>query len=145
MRAFAGGGSTVRLVRNHEITASRPTTAVPFPVGGPDATKYDALAKGGTVTVDFDTRTGRVVRDFVSSNGTLYNCSGGLSLDGRHWLTCEETTHGTNRGYAQDHGYVFQALVDLPSTGRPPPSRSRPWVASTTRPSLPTHAPGSTT
>ncbi len=116
-----GKDQVVRLVRNHEITASRPTTAVPFPVGGPEATRYDALAKGGTVTVDFDMRTGRVLRDFVSSNGTLYNCSGGLSLDGRHWLTCEETTHGTHRGYEQDHGYVFQVPVDAsaPTKGKP--------------------------
>ncbi len=118
MRAFRAigknGGHVVRLVRNHEITASKPSANVPFPVTGPEDVRYDALAKGGTVTVDFDLRTGRVLRDHVSSAGTLYNCSGGVGLDGRTWLTCEETTHGKNRGYAQDHGYVFQVPVSTP-------------------------------
>lgn len=110
MRAFAGPGGTVRLVRNHEINASRGTTAVPFPVNARGATSYDGLAKGGTVTIDYDPRTG-AIRDFVSMAGTIYNCGGGVGYGGRSWLSGEETTYGTARGFQQDHGYVFEVPV----------------------------------
>jgi secreted PhoX family phosphatase len=83
MRAFPGPGNTVRLIRNHEITASRGTTEVPFPVTGPadadpESSPYDPVAKGGTVTIDYDPATGQI-RDFVSLTGTIYNCAGGAT------------------------------------------------------------------
>lgn len=111
MRAFAGPRGTIRLIRNHEINASRGTTAVPFPVNAQGAARYDGAAKGGAVTIDYDPRTG-AIRDFVSLAGTIYNCGGGVGYDGRSWLSGEETTYGTARGFEQDHGYIFQVPVD---------------------------------
>lgn len=106
MSCFDWRGSTVRLIRNHEVRASGA-----YALGGPVATRYDALGVGGTVTLEFDTRSKRFTRDFISLNGTIVNCSGGLAWRNFGWITSEETTEGTSRGWGKKHGYNF--LVPL--------------------------------
>ncbi|HWP91610.1 MAG TPA: alkaline phosphatase PhoX [Thermodesulfobacteriota bacterium] len=105
MAAFPGPHGTVRLIRNHEVrnAPNDPNGAV----GGPGDTRYDPLGVGGTVTIDYDPRRRRVVRDFVSLNGTIVNCAGGYSFGDIGWITCEETTQGPNNGWMKKHGYCF--------------------------------------
>ncbi|HEY9397125.1 MAG TPA: alkaline phosphatase PhoX [Burkholderiales bacterium] len=106
MAAFDGPGRTIRLIRNHEIR-NNPAASFPFPVTGPTHTRYDDKAMGGTVTVDFDPRRKRVVREFVSCNGTLNNCAGGYAYRNAGWITSEENTGGVKQGYLKPHGYNF--------------------------------------
>lgn len=104
MAAFGGPDGTVRLVRNHEIRSPAQVQ-----VGGPVASRYDPSAGGGTTTLDYDPHGRRLVRDFVSLNGTMVNCSGGRGFHDRSWITGEEiiTTLGGKR-----HGYTFEVPVD---------------------------------
>ena len=119
MAAFKGPDGTIRLIRNHELRNAAGNFA--FGVVGPAATRYDALASGGCTTIDYDPRSKRVVRDFVSINGTMVNCSGGLAYKNVGWITCEETTVGPANGYAKKHGYSFlvPAAAWRPSLAQP--------------------------
>lgn len=103
----------VRLVRNHEDRAN-PTLGS---VLGPAATRYDANGRGGTTTLDFDEATRTLVRDFVSLNGTIVNCAGGIGFGQQSWITCEETTAsqgtGAAPGWAKNHGYCFEVPLGL--------------------------------
>ncbi len=111
MSAFTGPDGTIRLIRNHEIRNAAGDFA--FGVVGPSATRYDALAAGGCTTVDYDPKRKRIVRDFISINGTLVNCSGGRAYNDAGWITSEETTSGPNNGYGKKHGYTFLVRADI--------------------------------
>ncbi len=100
MAAFAAGGGTVRLLRNHE-DRNGPTGRT---LAAPNA--YDPAAGGGVVTLEVDGGR-RLSRDFVSLNGTTVNCAGGPTPWGS-WLSCEETVVGRSEGYGRRHGYVFE-------------------------------------
>jgi hypothetical protein len=109
MTCIDGPLGTVRLIRNHEVRTAPgafndPTT---FSMGGPANTRYDALGVAGTVTLDFDLRRKRLIRQFISLNGTIVNCSGGLAFRNSGWITSEETIAGPNQGWAKKHGYNF--------------------------------------
>jgi hypothetical protein len=109
MAAFRLPNGNVRLIRNHEL---RDNPASSIIIGDP-TTVYDALAGGGTTTLEVEiTSEGDrlLVRDFVSLNGTLVNCAGGATPWGS-WLTCEETTAGTAARWPKPHGYVFEVPV----------------------------------
>ena len=95
----------VRLIRNHEDRNPRNAGSNPV-LPGEDA--YDSSAGGGTSTLDFNPRTGRLVRDFISLKGTIVNCAGGYSLGYAGWLTCEETV----ATFDERHGYAFLVPVD---------------------------------
>lgn len=114
MSAFKGPDGTIRLIRNHELRNAAGNFA--FGVAGPASTRYDALASGGCTTVDYDPKHKRIVRDFVSINGTLVNCSGGRAFNDVGWISSEETTSGPGDGYGKKHGYNFlvRADVDIP-------------------------------
>lgn len=115
MAAFDGPGSTVLLVRNHEVNNPRPAF-------GP-GTPYDAMGGGGTTTIQV-TKKGKVIRSFTSLNGTMMNCSGGPMPWGS-WITCEETVNGPDVGpdftrrsnvpLQQRHGYIY----DVPASRFP--------------------------
>jgi hypothetical protein len=100
--------SLVRLIRNHEDRnakgqgSNKPT---------PDqvASVYDPQAGGGTSTLDFDPRSGRLVRDFVSLKGTIVNCAGGAAYGYAGWITGEETVQSFD---GVKHGYNFLVPID---------------------------------
>lgn len=116
MAAFAGPDGLVRLIRNHEIR-----TAGEVLVGGPDSTRYDPTAMGGTTTLDYDPRSRRLVRHFVSLNGTVVNCAGGKGLGDRSWITGEEIIATSANG--KKHGYMFEVPL-----GRSAPAYTDPIV-----------------
>ena len=109
MAAFRGPRGTVRLIRNHEDR----NPAGSGSVGGAAAAKYDPSAGGGTSTLDYDPRRRRLVRDFISLNGSAINCAGGFGLGRRSWLTGEETVGGPAHSnaalkFSRRHGYLFE-------------------------------------
>jgi secreted PhoX family phosphatase len=105
MAAFRGRhGHSALLVRNHEIGAGTPFSSA----------VYDPTQKGGTTTVEFDTRRGEYIGTTDSLSGTTRNCAGGPTPWGS-WLTCEETTVHTG----MPHGYVFEVPSDGLGDTRP--------------------------
>lgn len=128
MATFAGAEDLTVLLRNHELT---PKDAGPF---GKNAELLDTVDEdrlydvpsrkkpciGGTTTVVFNTKTQKVVRQFLSLGGTIRNCAGGATPWGS-WVTCEETVvrvgGDKKAGYDahKDHGFNFE----VPATIRP--------------------------
>lgn len=98
------------LIRNHEVRNAPGNFA--NAVLAPEDVKYDALGVGGTVSAIFDTRTGELVRDWVSFAGSLTNCAGGIAYRDAGWITCEETVAGPLQGWAQKHGYAFLVTTE---------------------------------
>ena len=100
MAAFDAGGGKIRLVRNHENRDAGGT-----PIAGSN-NAYNPNGAGGTTTLELGFAGGIPVllSDFVSLNGTIVNCAGGLTPWGS-WITCEETVE-TRGGIP--HGYSFE-------------------------------------
>jgi len=120
MGAFRGGrfrgrgkDHLVRLVRNSE---DRNPAGTMGGLLGDRSAAYDPTAYGGTTTLVYDEHRRRLVRDFVSLNGTTVNCAGGISYRRRYWLTGEETVGGPDATdpaarFAKRHGYLFLTPV----------------------------------
>lgn len=92
MAALPGGRGETVLVRNHELGAddgSAVPARRPFGRDGPGGTT--ALVVGPDR---------RVVRELVTSSGTIDNCAGGPTPWGT-WITCEEDL-------TEGHGYAFE-------------------------------------
>jgi hypothetical protein len=109
MAAFRLPNGNIRLIRNHE---DRDVPADSTLKGDP-ATAYDPIGGGSCTSLEVEVTSDGVrqlVRDFISINGTIVNCSGGPTPWGS-WLTCEETTAGTTTGWPKPHGYVFEVPV----------------------------------
>lgn len=124
MAAFPGPDGLTLLVRNHECD-THPNQLSPLGRAYEHkdsvdlANFYDAghgttPAHGGTTTVVFDTKSGRVKAEFLSLGGTLRNCAGGPTPWGS-WLTCEESVQRKGDKYEKDHGWVFE----VPATAEP--------------------------
>jgi hypothetical protein len=111
MASFVMRSGRVRLVRNHEDRNGPGAGST----GGDPSKKYDPLAGGGCTTLVVDPKTRKLVRDFISQNGTIVNCAGGAT-PWNTWLTCEETNDGVGSGWTRQHGYVFEVPVSLNGT-----------------------------
>lgn len=126
MAAFAGTrANSYVLVRNHEINGRGGAF-------GDVADAYDPLGPGGTISVEVD-RHGRVLRDWVSLNGTQMNCAGGAMPWGS-WVSCEETVNGddvgpdftgTSNTDLAKHGYLFEVPANGVSNRNPIRSAGR--------------------
>jgi secreted PhoX family phosphatase len=122
MAAFAMPNGRIRLLRNHE---NRDTPAE-SQVKGDAARAYDRSAGGGVSTLELEVGgdgTPRLVRDFMSLNGTIVNCAGGPTPWGS-WLTCEETVAGPAEGWGMPHGYIFEVPSATESEVTPVPLKA---------------------
>lgn len=118
MAAFPDASGLTILICNHEVQSGRSGSYGAF---GPrnelfrkvdPALVYDVGTTGGpclggTTTMVYNTRTGRVDRSFLSLVGTLRNCAGGPT-PWNSWITCEETVERADWRLAKDHGYCFE-------------------------------------
>ncbi len=119
MAAFPDPTNTARtlLVRNHELSSSwgdvdafGGNKTLANKTVGNKAFDYflgGLPANGGTTTLLYNHRSGKIERSHLSLAGTSRNCAGGATPWGS-WLTCEETIYGTMHGFGKDHGFVFE-------------------------------------
>lgn len=132
MAAFWGPDGTIRVVRNHEERESAAAGVRPFP--GSRSRAYDRNTIGGNTTLDVHPKTRELLGDWLSLNGTSFNCAGGPTPWGT-WITCEETVNGPDVGpdfagngpdFKRPHGFIYE--VD-PSQGPHSLKRGRPIKA----------------
>ena len=122
MAAFPLPNGNVRLIRNHEMVddadegqATAQPAYDPRGAGGTTSLEVRITGAGGDLDVE-------LVDEFVSLAGTIVNCAGGPTPWGS-WLSCEEITHGSERGYQRPHGYIFEVPVDATGPVDPVPLR----------------------
>jgi hypothetical protein len=117
MGAFAGEGGKTVVIRNHELINQTPEDGPFGPANElldrlPSAHVYDRgggtrPALGGTTTFVWDTRTGRLEKQFLSLAGTVRNCAGGVTPWGS-WISCEEATLYPIAAAERTHGWNFE-------------------------------------
>jgi secreted PhoX family phosphatase len=117
MGAFHIDRDRVALVRNHELQPKHAGVgpfAPPSRTGGGYGRGADGgWLPGGTTTLVYDQRSGRVERQHLSLVGTIRNCAGGITPWGS-WLSCEEDVSRAGNGLTQDHGWVFEVPAAHP-------------------------------
>lgn len=121
MGAFDGPDGKTIIICNHEVVQGMPYTrhgAFGFNLERidkvPTGKFYDygngiLPGLGGTTTIVYDTKTGKVEKNFMSLIGTERNCAGGVT-PWNTWITCEETVAKVNEAenITKDHGYCFE-------------------------------------
>ena len=121
MGVFNMPNGKFRLVRNHEDRNGPNNGSAAI-----DANAYDNRAGAGCTTLEINPFTRELERHFLSQNGSIVNCAGGVT-PWQSWITCEETNAGVSSGWAKQHGYCFDVpaaadstvpAVAIPSMGR---------------------------
>ncbi|MDH3246663.1 MAG: DUF839 domain-containing protein [Saprospiraceae bacterium] len=120
MAAFPGPAGMTILIRNHELSTDEMNK-------GPFGSNYELLdlidqnmlydpgrgtrpSIGGTTTLLYDTRTGELVKHFLSLCGTNRNCAGGPT-PWNTWISCEENVTRAGAIAEKDHGFNFEVPV----------------------------------
>ena len=126
MGSFRLDDRRMALVRNHELQPKHGSDG-PFRAAVPEAVRaFDRGADGrplpgGTTTIIYDYRSGRIESQFLSLVGTIRNCAGGTTPWGS-WLTCEEDVSKAGKdGLQRDHGWVFEVPAAHPGVVAPLP------------------------
>ncbi len=123
MAAFTLDADRVAVVRNHELE-DMTTLMGPFGVRNekvsqvPTGKLYDTgkglrPQLGGTSTIVYNTKAGRLESQYLSLAGTIRNCAGGPTPWGS-WISCEETKEKKGEYRDVHHGYNFE----VPATDR---------------------------
>ena len=111
MGAFRLDSRRMALVRNHELRPSHQDRGPFAGTAGRVLRGYDQAdgrsLPGGTSTIVYDYRSGRIEAQYLSLVGTIRNCAGGITPWGS-WLTCEEDVSRAGSGLGRDHGWVFE-------------------------------------
>jgi secreted PhoX family phosphatase len=114
------------LVRNHELTPKHGDGGPFRPAAPAGVQTFDRGANGqplpgGTTTIIYDYRAGRVESQYLSLVGTIRNCAGGTTPWGS-WMTCEEdVSRAGSNGLKRDHGWVFEVPAARPGITNPVP------------------------
>lgn len=126
MGAFRLDDRRMALVRNHELSPKHGNDG-PFRPSAPAAVPaFDRGAggqplPGGTTTMIYDYRAGRLESQYLSLVGTIRNCAGGITPWGS-WMTCEEdVSRAGSGGLHRDHGWVFEVPAARPGITNPVP------------------------
>jgi secreted PhoX family phosphatase len=125
MGCFPLDAERVVLVRNHELLPDQRERGAK----GAIALAYDRYADGGalpggTSSMIYNLRSGRVERQHLSLAGTIRNCSGGVMPWGS-WLSCEEIlTRAGEDGVIKDHGLAFEVPASAGGLVAPVPIRA---------------------
>jgi len=129
MGSFPLDNDRTILVRNHELQARHGSTG-PFreaaraSVPTFDRGEDGQPLPGGTTTLVYNQRSGRVESQHLSLVGTIRNCAGGVTPWGS-WLTCEEDVSRAGRGgIAHDHGWVFEVPARHSGVAEPVPLKA---------------------
>ncbi len=134
MATFAGPNGKTILIRNHEMS---PETVKEGAFGSRnellskinkdlfyDFGKGEKPSLGGTTTLVFDPRSGKVESQYLSLAGTNRNCAGGRT-PWNSWITCEESTEKAGGTIEKDHGYCFEVPASsTPALASPVPLKA---------------------
>lgn len=108
MGAFRLDDRRLALVRNHELTPGHQDGSAFHGEAPADLAAFDrqrgAPLPGGTTTIVYDYRAGRIEQQYLSLAGTIRNCAGGTMPWGS-WLSCEEDVSRAGSGLGRDHGW----------------------------------------
>ena len=116
MATFSASKGRTILIRNHETS--------PGDEKGPYGQKMELLPKlrpeqvydygrgvkpgtGGTSTLIYNEKSGKVEKSYLSLAGTVRNCAGGMT-PWNSWISCEENTDRAGAELEKDHGYNFE-------------------------------------
>lgn len=112
MGCFAYDNDRVALVCNHELALRHEGRGPAAKTARIVEKAFDRDSKGqalpgGTSTMIYNLKTGKLEQHYLSLAGTNRNCAGGITPWGS-WLTCEEDVSRAGDKGSQDHGWVFE-------------------------------------